>query len=148
RLARADRDRLSVLAAEPALHAQVVPDRVDPLQDVEAVADQRGAAHWSRNLPLLDQIALGDAEHEVARRRLDLAARERDGVEASLDVADDLFRRRVARGDVGVRHPGNRQVTEALSAAVAGRRPAILARARQVVEEEAQLALVDHAGEL
>ena len=74
---------LAVLAAEAALRcARSSPIAVDRGQDLEAVADQRRAAHRRGDLAVLDQVALGDAEDEVAGGRLDLAARERDRVEA------------------------------------------------------------------
>ena len=62
-------------------------------QRLEPVADQRRAAHRRGHPAVLDQVALGDAEDEVAGRRLDLAAAERDRVEAALDARDQLLRR-------------------------------------------------------
>jgi hypothetical protein len=65
-----------------------------------------------------------------------------------LDVFDDLIASRVTGRDVCIRHARDRQVPEALAATVARRGPAVLARPREVVEEEAELALVDHASRL
>ena len=89
---------LAVLAAEAALHREVVADRVDPGQHVDAVADQRRAAHRRGHLAVLDQVALRDPEHEVAGRGLDLPAGERDRVQAALDVGDDVLAGRVSSG--------------------------------------------------
>src|SRR3954454_20082266 len=83
-----DRRRLATLAAETGLHLEVGPDSVDPLERLQAVADQGRAAAWLGHLAALDQIALRDAEDEVAGGRLDLAAAERDGVEAVVDLRD------------------------------------------------------------
>src|SRR3954470_2695384 len=104
-LAGADRRRLPRLAAEAGLHLEVVRDRVDPVERLEAVPDQGRAPARLGHLPPLDQIALRDAEDEVAGRGLDLAAAERDRVEALLDLGDQLLRVSVARLDVGVGHP-------------------------------------------
>ena len=89
---------LAALAAEARLHLEVVGDRVDPAQRLEAVADQGGALARPRHLAVLDQIALRGAEDEVARGRVDLAAGERDGVEAALDAGDQILGRRASSG--------------------------------------------------
>src|SRR4051794_33204447 len=65
RLAGAHGHLLAVLAAEAALHREVVADRVDPRQHLQARADQRRAAHRGRDLAVLDQVTLGEAEDEV-----------------------------------------------------------------------------------
>ena len=74
------------LPQKPVVIVEVVGDPVDRAQRLEAVADQRRAAHRRGHLAALDQVALGDAEDEVAGRRLHLAAAERDRVEAALDA--------------------------------------------------------------
>src|SRR5260221_2081409 len=120
-LAGAHRDFLAALAADAGLHEEVLADRVDRHQRLQAVADQGRPAAGPGHLAPLDQVALGDAEDEVAGRRVDLAAGEGDGVEAFLDLGDHRLWGGVAGGDVGVGHARDRQVAEALAAAVAGR---------------------------
>ena len=67
----------------------IARERLDP------VADERRAAHRRGHLPALDQVALGDAEDEVAGGGLHLAAAERDRVQPALDLADQLLGRGV-----------------------------------------------------
>ena len=102
--------------------------------------------HGLRHPAALDQVALGDAEDEVAGRRVDLAAAEGVRVEALLDLADDRLRLGVAGGDVGVGHARDRQVAEALAAAVAGRGDAVALGPQAVVEEGDQPAVLEHQG--
>ncbi len=71
------------LAADAGLHLEVVADRVDRRQRLQAVADQGRAAAGPGDPAVLDQVALGDAEDEVAGGRVDLAAAEGDRVEAA-----------------------------------------------------------------
>src|SRR3954447_5553975 len=140
----ADRGRLPRLAAEAGLHLEVVRDRVDPVERLEAVADQGRAPARLGHLPPLDQIALRDAEDEVAGRGLDLAAAERDRVEALLDLGDQLLRVSVARLDVGVGHPRDREVPEGRPSSVAGRVHAVSPGPQPVVEVGGEAALLDH----
>ena len=140
----ARRHRLAALAAVAGGDLEVARDAVDRAQRLEPVAHQRGSAHWRRHPSVLDQVALGHAEHEVAGGRLHLAAAERDRVEAPLHAADQLVRRGVAGREEGVRHPRDRQLPERLAAAVAGGLHAVLARAQQVVQVGGEPALLDH----
>src|SRR3954452_2846451 len=148
RLAHACRHALPGLAAEAYCDRQVVGDAVDCCERLDAVADQRRAAHGLRHLAVLDQVRLGDAEHEIARRRLDLSAAERDRVEAALDAGDQIVLRLRARREVGVRHARHRKVPERLAATVAGGRHAVLARAQQVVQVGNELSTFDDRGAL
>src|SRR5262245_49682747 len=88
-LARPNGSGLTCLAAEARLHLEVGADSVDPRERLQAVADQRGSPAGRGDFAALDQVALGDAEDEVAGRRLDLPAAERDGVEAPVHLGDD-----------------------------------------------------------
>ena len=97
-------------------------------QRLEAVADQRRAAHRGGDLAVLDQVALRDAEDEVAGGRLDLPTAERNRVEAALDAGDQVLGAGVAGREEGVGHARHRQVPERLAPAVASRRDAVLAR--------------------
>ena len=63
-----------------------------------------------------------------------LAAGEGDGVEAFSNLADHLLGLALPRRDVGVRHSRDRQVPEALAAAVAGRADSVAARPQPIVE--------------
>src|SRR5689334_11557083 len=146
RLPHAGLHALAGLAAIARGDAQVGRHAVDREQRLEAVAGQRGAAHRARDLAVLDQVALGDAEHEVAGGGLHLAAAEGDRVEAALHALDQLLGGGVALAEVGVGHARHRQVAERLAPAVAGGRHAVLAGAQQVVEVGGELAALDHGG--
>src|SRR6201999_642910 len=99
-LAGPDRHFLATLAADPSLDEEVVADRVDRGESVEAVADQRRAGARRGHLAVLDQVALADAEDEVPGRRVDLAAAEADRVEAVLQLRDPRLGGRLAGSDV------------------------------------------------
>ncbi len=142
-LTGADRHALAVLAADAGLDVEVAGDHVDLHEDVDAVADEGGPAQRRRDPAVLDQVALGDAEDEVAAGRLDLPAGQALGVEALGRRRDDLLGRRIARGDVGRRHARDRHVAERLAPSVAGRRGARLAGAQPVVEVAGEAAVLD-----
>src|SRR4051794_35624058 len=76
-LADAGGHALSRLAAEARRDREVVRDAVYRGERLDPVADQGRAAHRRGHLAVLDQVRLRHAEHEVARRRLDLPAAER-----------------------------------------------------------------------
>ena len=68
---------LALLAARPGPRLEVVADRVDHPQHLGPVADELRGAHRLGDLAVLDEVRLGDAEHEVAGRGIDLTAAER-----------------------------------------------------------------------
>src|SRR5215831_3050880 len=84
RLADADRDALAVLAAgaDAGIERHVVADQPDLGQRLGAGADQGRALDRRTELAVLDQVALGDGEYELARHDVDLAAAEIGAVEA------------------------------------------------------------------
>src|SRR6185503_16949991 len=94
-------------------------------------------------LAALDQVALRDAEDEVAGGRLHLTAAEGDRVEPALELADQLLGRGVPWREMRVGHARDREVAERLAPAVPGRPGAVLARGQQVVEVRREPALVD-----
>ena len=71
------------------------------------------------DLAVLDQVRLGDAEHEVAGRGIDLAAAELHAVDAVVDAADDVVGIGLAFEQERVRHAHHRQVLVRLAATVA-----------------------------
>src|SRR5947208_11822960 len=83
RLADADRHALAVLAAgaDAGVERHVVAHHADLGQRLGTGADQRGALDWRAELAVLDQVAFGDGEHELARHDVDLAAAEIGAVE-------------------------------------------------------------------
>src|SRR5712671_4491522 len=91
RLANADRHTLAVLAAgaDAGVELEVVADHDDALEIGRPVADQHGALERRAELAVLDLVGLGDVEHVLARRDVDLAAAEIGGVEAVLHRGDD-----------------------------------------------------------
>ena len=89
----------------PSERLEVVAEHVDLAQHVGAVADQVHALERRGDLAVLDQVALGEREHEVAvarcrpdRRRTCLR------VDAALDALDDLLGVVRAGEQRGVRH--------------------------------------------
>src|SRR5436190_5215116 len=104
RAAVAHRNTLSVLSADALEPLEVVGHRVDGGQDADPVADQVRAPHRPGDLAVLDQVSLRDAEHEIARGRVDLATAQRLRVEPGGGVADHLAGFRRARDERRVRH--------------------------------------------
>ena len=91
--ADADRHALPFLAADADafVELEIVAHHADVLQRFRTVADQRGVAHRPRDLAVLDQVAFGRGEDEIAAGDIHLAAAEVRAVEALRDGADDLF---------------------------------------------------------
>src|SRR6202000_1769837 len=85
---------------------------------VWTVADQVGPLEGRGQLPVLNQIAFGQREDEVAVGDVNLRAGEALGVDAVLYRLDDLLRVVLSRRQEGVRHARQRLVAEALTAAV------------------------------
>src|SRR5689334_19154289 len=85
--ADADRDRLAILAAGPDAVGELVvaAEHGDAAQDLGAVADQVDPLEGRGQLAVLDEVALGEREDEVAVRDVDLAAAEALGEDAALD---------------------------------------------------------------
>ena len=113
---------LPVLAAGPRRHGEVVGHGVDAAQHLGTVADQVGVAQRLGDPPVLDQVGLGRAEHEVPGGRVDLAAAELGHVDARGGLGHDLVGVLVAGQQEGVGHPHHGQVLVALAPAVARRR--------------------------
>ena len=88
----------------PSSSLQIVAHHADVLQRFGAVADQRGVAHRARELAVLDQVAFGRREDEIAAGDIHLAAAEVGAVEALGDGADDLFGIALAGQHEGVGH--------------------------------------------
>ena len=71
--------------------------------------------------PVLDEVALGHPEHEVAGGGVDLAAAEAGHEHAPLGGGDDVVGVVLAGEQEGVGHPHHREVAVALAPAVARR---------------------------
>src|SRR5947207_13154756 len=74
RLADADRHALAVLAAgaDAGVELEIVADHGDTLEIGRPVADQHGALERCAELTVLDLERLGDVEHVLTRRDVDL----------------------------------------------------------------------------
>src|ERR1700678_4123939 len=98
RLADTYRHRLAVLpaSADARVELHVVADHGDLGHGHRAVADQRGAFDGRAHLAVLDQVALGTGEHELAGRDVDLTAAEIDRIDTLRHRRDDLLRSLVA----------------------------------------------------
>src|SRR5918994_94806 len=114
----------ALLCADALLDGEVVAEGVDGRDHAGPVADQVGPAPRGGHLAVLDQVALDHPEHELAGDRVDLAAPQRLGVQASRGLADDLLGVVAAGQHVGVGHARDRHVGVGLAAAVPGRRQA------------------------
>ena len=108
-----------------------------------SVADQLGGAHRLGDHPVLDQVRLGDPEHEVAGRRVDLAAAQSHAVEPVPGVGDDVGGVGGARQQVRVRHPHHRQVPVGLAPPVATARATRRPRPHQVPHVVGEHAVLD-----
>ncbi len=92
---------------------------------------------------LLDEVRLGDTEHEVAGGGVDLTAAELDRVDAEVDAAHDVVGIGVALEQERVRHAGHGQVAVALPPTVAARRASFLARPHDVPHVVGEHAVLD-----
>src|SRR5512145_2221092 len=86
-LADADRNALAVLAAraDAGIELEVVADHADAVEVGRAIPDQHGALERTPELAVRHLVGLGDLEHVLARRDVDLPAAEADGIDAVLD---------------------------------------------------------------
>src|SRR6185437_9590364 len=94
RLSHPHRNTLSVLAAgtHAVIQLQVIPYHAHSREHVGPVADQRGPLQRRSQLAVVDLVRLAGGEHELAGSDIHLAATEIDGVDPTLDRADDFFR--------------------------------------------------------
>src|SRR5476649_2360080 len=145
RLADAHRHALAILAAgaDAGIERHVVADHADAGERLGARANQRRALDRLAELAVLDQVTLGDAEHELARDDVDLAAAEVGAVEALLDGGNDLLGILVAAQHEGVGHARHRRIGVALPSAVAGRLHTHQARIHAVLHQADQSAVLD-----
>src|SRR3984957_13751050 len=147
-LADADRDALAVLAAgaDAVVELEIVADHRYPMQVGRPVADQHGALDRRADFAVLEPIGFGALEHVFARRDIDLAAAEIDGVDAVFHRGDDLAGVAVAGQHVGVGHARHRHVGETFAPAVArglhAHQPGVLA----VLHVADQRAILDQHG--
>src|SRR3954464_5929272 len=89
----ADRNALSVFAAgaNAFVELQIASYHADSSKHVRAVADQRGVLQRRCDLAVLDHVALGGGEDELAVRDIDLPAAEIDGVHTTFHGTNDVF---------------------------------------------------------
>src|SRR5688572_26572667 len=142
--ADADGHRLPLFAARPDAVGEldVGAEHVDLAEHIGAVADQVHAFERRRDLPVLDQIALGEREDEVAVADVDLPTGELLGVHTALHARDDLLVRVRAAQHHRVRHARHRSAAEALSPAVGAHGVEVL-RALPVLHVPEQLPVLD-----
>src|SRR5262245_41985696 len=91
-LTDADGHALSFLAthADALVEREVASHHAHAREHVRTVTDERGALDRTRHFAVLDEIGLARAEHELARRDVDLTAAEIDGIESFVDRLEDL----------------------------------------------------------
>src|ERR1019366_5281076 len=99
RASDADGDALAVLAArpDPVAHLDIVAQHRHLAEDLRPVADEVHPLERGRDLPVLDEVALGQREDEVTVGDVDLPAAEPLRVDAALDALEDLLRIALAR---------------------------------------------------
>ena len=127
----------------PSSSLRSLPTMLHVLQSFRPVADQRGVAHRTRELAVLDQVALGRGEDEVAAGDVHLPAAEVGAVEALRHGADDLFGIALARQHEGVGHARHGDVRVAFAPAAAGRIRRQDAAGELVLQIAAQHAVLD-----
>src|SRR5437773_1117329 len=71
------RRALPVLAAGTVRKAEIVSHAIDDRNHLGPIADERGTANWRAQFSVLDQIALGHSEHEIAGYRVYLTSSHR-----------------------------------------------------------------------
>src|SRR5262245_41696764 len=147
-LADAHRHALAVLAAgaDAWVELEIVTYHPDPVEVGRAVADQHGSLQRLRQLAVLDLVGLGDLEHVLARRNVDLAAAEVDGVNPFSDRGNDLLRVALASEHVGVGHARHGHMGIALAPTVTGWLHAHETRVLTVLHIADQDAILDQHG--
>src|SRR4029453_2397638 len=146
--AAADRSPLAVLAADALPRLEVAADCVDRAHHLDRPTDEVRAAHRLRDLAVLDQVPLRDAEHEVAGRGVDLPAAEPANVDTALGRPDHLVGVFLPRQDVRVRHPHDGRVRVGLATPVPRRLDAHLPGTQAILEEALQDAVAEELGSL
>src|SRR4051812_3497083 len=135
RRSAADGSTLAVLAADAFPRLEVGADCVHGAHHVDRASDQVRAAHRRRDLAVLDQVPLRHTEHEVAARRIGLAAAETRHIDPRRGVTHDRVRIGLTGQDVRVRHPHDRRVGVGLTPRVAGGRGTHPRRSHPVLQE-------------
>src|SRR2546423_1857471 len=142
RLPGRDGDALTVLPAGAGPGVEVGADGVDAEQRFRPVADEVGRPHRGGEAPVLDEVGLGHAEHEVAGGGVALPAAEGGAVQAVGRGGHDVVGIVVAGQQIGVGHADHGERLVRLPPAVAARLPTLLAGPEEiphVVGEDAAL---------
>src|SRR3954453_179445 len=89
----ADWNALSVFAAgsDAFIELQIAAHHADARKHVGTIADESSVLQRSGDLAILDHVALGSGEDELAVGDINLAATEVHGVNATFHGADDVF---------------------------------------------------------
>src|SRR5690606_10322971 len=139
---------LPVLAARPdaVRHRHIVAEHRDLAQRLGAVADEVDALEWGRDLAVLDEVAFGEREDEVAVGDVHLTAAELFRENPALYAAHDLLGVVRAGHQDRVRHAGHGMAGEALAAAVATGLELEVLRTQAVVHVAAENTVLDEDG--
>ena len=111
---------LPTLAAAAAhlVPAEVPGKALDAVQRLEQTPREHHVLHELRHRPVADHVPVGGGEREVLEQRL--PAERRAGVDAQLDVPDEVVEGPRSVPDVGVGHAHDRGVAERHRPGVAG----------------------------
>src|ERR1700722_11956272 len=133
--AHAHRHALPVLAARPdaVAHLDVVAEHRDLAQDLGAVADEVHALQGRGDLAVLDEVALGQREDEVAVGDVDLTPAELLRIHPAFHAPEDLLGITLTGEQDGVGHARHGRAREALAPAVAAGLQTVVSRAQPVV---------------
>src|SRR6266568_495047 len=138
-----DRRSLTVLSTCARRIAEIISDHIDLTHQLRALAYQRGAPQRLGELAVVDAIALGDLEREVARHDVDLPAAHLLHEHSVLHRSKDLLGIRRAWRDHRVRHPADRQVTKGFAPRVTAALDAELLGVLSIGEIRTQHTLFD-----
>ncbi len=94
-------------------------DLADSVQYFWAISDQIDTFEWGGDLPVFDEVALGEAKDKISIGDIDLASGEANGIDPFLYRANNVFGVVFAGKHVGIGHARHWGIMKALASAAA-----------------------------